>query len=83
MLEGARHTVYDGIRGEFREREIEGAMYASDNIVSNVVAEFTVVEFEARPAIRFGEQARRNIIRNVQLDLGSAYMGRANKNSVR
>lgn len=80
MLEGARHTAYDGISGAFRERGIEGAMYASDNIVTNVKAEVAPSSaLTMRPAIRFGEQARNNTVRNVQLDLGNVYFGRADK----
>lgn len=80
MLEGARGTVYDHVSGVFSERGIEFAMYATDNVVSNVDAEYRgKVMLNPRPAIRFGESARRNMVEAVTLRLGSAYVGKRDK----
>ena len=79
MIEGSRHTVYDGITGQFRERGIEFAMYATDNVVRNVDARLAGDHIGIRPAIRFGEHARRNRVEDVRLNLGRAYFGRRDK----
>ena len=77
MVQGMRHTRYQGITGTFRERGIEIVMYAKDNIVDGVDASFLPSpDHEVRPAIRFGEYARDNVIRNVTLRLGEPYVGR-------
>jgi hypothetical protein len=79
MVEGARNTVFDGVTGEFRERGIEFAMYATDNLIRNVDARLAGNHIGIRPAIRFGEHARRNRLENVRLDLDKAYRGRRDK----
>ena len=57
MLEGARHTAYEHISGEFRERGIEVAMYASESDVTNVEASFAASSaLTVRPAIRLGNR---------------------------
>ena len=77
MVQGMRHTRYQGITGTFRERGIEVVMYAKDNVVEDVEATFLPSsDHEVRPAIRFGEYARDNVVRNVRLNLGEAYVGR-------
>ena len=80
MVQGMRHGIYRNIKGVFRERGLEFTMFTWDNIVENVDARF---EFEAntavsdiRPAVRFGEFARGNTVKNVRLDLGPRYAKR-------
>jgi hypothetical protein len=76
-LQGMRHGQYRNITGNFTERGIEVVQYATQNVVDGVDAQFLRAGNEAtRPAIRFGEYARDNIVRNVRLRLGEAYIGR-------
>ena len=76
-LQGQRNTVFRNITGTFRERGIEVVMYARDVLVDGVNAELRdPVPGGVRPAIRFGEYARDNTIRNVTLRLGEGYVGR-------
>ncbi|HEV2746389.1 MAG TPA: hypothetical protein VGW34_03715 [Allosphingosinicella sp.] len=76
-VQGMRHTRFQGITGFFTERGIELAMFAKDNIVEDVDAELRGrSQRGVAPPIRFGEYARDNVLRNINLRLGEAYVGR-------
>lgn len=76
-LQGIRHGQYRNITGNFTERGIEVVQYATQSVVDGVDAQYLPAGNEqTRPAIRFGEYARDNIVRNVRLRLGEDYVGR-------
>lgn len=76
-VQGTRRSTYRNITGVFTERGIELAMFASDNTVENVQGTFCGEgRHEIRPAIRFGEYARDNLVQNVTMNLGPHYAKR-------
>lgn len=76
-VQGSRGSRFENISGEFTERGIEFAAFATENTVKNVTGAYVPVEgLTPRPAIRFGEYARNNSLSEVRLMLGPAYRGR-------
>ena len=74
VVQGMRHTVYRNIRGSFTERGIEVTMLAKDNLVEDARGTFDPDPgMAARPAIRFGEFATGNTLRDIELDLGDKF----------
>lgn len=76
-VQGSRSSHFENIHGTFHERGIEFAAYATENVVVNVTGNYESVQgYSPRPAIRFGEFARDNTLRDVRLTLGPSYLGK-------
>lgn len=72
-VQGMRFGLFQNITGTFTVKGIEFAKYATDNVVDGVSGEYRNNGWDVRPAIRFGEYPRNNIVRNVELRVGSSY----------
>jgi hypothetical protein len=74
VVQGSRNSVYRGIGGKFSERGIEITMFANGNLIENINAEYEPdPEHAPKPAIRFGEYSRNNVLRNIDLRLHTGY----------
>ena len=69
-VQGARNSIYREISGEFYERGIEVTMFANGNFVKTISGRYVPKsDYKPRPAIRFGEYPRNNLIEDVTLNL--------------
>jgi len=73
-VQGTRGSLFENISGTFTKRGIEFAMYGTGNTIRNIRGTYRYEpDVKPRPAIRFGEYARDNIIEDVVLDLRDRY----------
>jgi len=73
-VQGTRGSLFENISGTFTQRGIEFAMYGTGNTIRNIRGTYRFEPgVKPRPAIRFGEYARDNIIEDVVLDLRDRY----------
>ena len=72
-VQGMRNSLYSDIQGAFGERGIEFAMFATENVIENISGLYERREgYKMRPVLRWGENARGNLVQNVVLNLTDA-----------